>query len=236
MTGRLTGLRNALIALIIVFAHIGIIALLVNTSYVASSPQIITASLLGSMVPAVDTQVVANDPNRPSDRRKPAAVKPKPQKESVVSRPKPVTEPVVPTNAVQTATKQTVNDGHSESDQQAVSSQQPTSASGSPQTGNGHQEKSVTEPSMSASYLQNRSPAYPSRSRELREEGRVLLRVLISAQGKAARVEIKKSSGFDRLDQAAQDAVRHWRFVPARQNGVPIDMWYDVPIEFSLKK
>jgi protein TonB len=47
-------------------------------------------------------------------------------------------------------------------------------------------------------------------------------------------VEIRTSSGVERLDRAALDAVRRWRFVPARQGDTPVDAWVLVPIRFSL--
>lgn len=93
----------------------------------------------------------------------------------------------------------------------------------------------VVPPSFSAAYLHNPAPAYPAISRRLGEEGRVLLRVLVSAEGGAERVEVQSSSNSIRLDQAAADAVRNWRFVPAQQAGRPVAGWAIVPIRFSLE-
>jgi TonB family protein len=53
------------------------------------------------------------------------------------------------------------------------------------------------------------------------EQGKVVLRVLIGTDGAPQKVEINKSSGFDRLDRQAQDTVMRWRFVPGKRNGVP---------------
>jgi protein TonB len=86
-----------------------------------------------------------------------------------------------------------------------------------------------------AAYLNNPAPAYPMRSRRLREEGQVMLRVLVSAAGQPARIELRASSGFDSLDRAAQDAVARWRFVPARQGDSPVEAWVQVPIVFKLQ-
>ena len=47
-------------------------------------------------------------------------------------------------------------------------------------------------------------------------------------------VRLQRSSGFDRLDQAALDAVRRWRFVPGTRGGMPEDMWFNVPIVWQL--
>ena len=57
------------------------------------------------------------------------------------------------------------------------------------------------------------------------EQGRVLLRVVVTAAGLAEQVELKASSGTERLDRAAIDAVKRWRFVPARQGDQPVAAW-----------
>ncbi len=93
----------------------------------------------------------------------------------------------------------------------------------------------VIPPSFGADYLQNPPPTYPAAARRLQEEGRVLLRVFVSATGTADRVEIERSTGSARLDAAAQQAVRTWRFVPARQGGQAVPAWVIVPIQFSLE-
>jgi len=94
----------------------------------------------------------------------------------------------------------------------------------------------VTPPRFDADYLRNPAPAYPSASRRDGEEGRTLLRVLVGADGDAQRVEVKTSSGFERLDAAALETVKRWKFVPARQGGTPVAAWVIVPIAFSLRR
>jgi protein TonB len=71
-------------------------------------------------------------------------------------------------------------------------------------------------------------------SRRLGEEGKVVLRVRVSAQGQPLVVEISKSSSFPRLDDAARLAVERWRFVPARQGNEPIEASVLVPLNFTL--
>lgn len=90
-------------------------------------------------------------------------------------------------------------------------------------------------PSSSADYLQNPQPPYPPMSKRLGEQGQVMLRVLIGADGNAQQVEIRRSSGFERLDNVAQETVRRWKFVPGRRNGIPEAMWFNVPINFVLE-
>jgi protein TonB len=93
----------------------------------------------------------------------------------------------------------------------------------------------ASQPRFDAGYLKNPAPAYPSASRRLGEEGRVVLRVLVEADGRPGEVAIKTSSGFPRLDQAAEDAVRRWKFVPAHKGDEAVRAAVLVPIVFNLR-
>lgn len=86
-----------------------------------------------------------------------------------------------------------------------------------------------------ADYLHNPAPAYPPLSRRQGEEGKVLLKVRVSAHGAALEVSIAKSSGYGRLDSAAADAVQRWRFVPAKRGDEAVDSSVIVPITFALE-
>ncbi len=94
----------------------------------------------------------------------------------------------------------------------------------------------VIQPKFDADYLNNPKPGYPSISRRLGEEGVVMLRVYVSAQGTPDQIQLLKSSGFARLDQAAQEAVARWRFVPARQGKIATAAWVQVPVSFQLRR
>jgi protein TonB len=93
----------------------------------------------------------------------------------------------------------------------------------------------TTQARFDANYLRNPAPAYPAMSRRLGEEGRVVLRVFVDIDGRPEQVELKNSSGFPRLDQAAEDAVRRWKFVPAKRGEEAVATWVAVPIVFNLK-
>jgi protein TonB len=93
----------------------------------------------------------------------------------------------------------------------------------------------LEQPTSDADYLQNPAPPYPALSKRLGEQGKVVVGVLIGVDGNAQKAEIKQSSGFDRLDQAALGTVLHWRYVPGKRAGVPEAMWFNVPINFVLK-
>ena len=93
----------------------------------------------------------------------------------------------------------------------------------------------VELPSSDADYLQNPKPPYPPVSRRLNEQGTVVMRVLIGVDGLPQKAEIRKSSGFDRLDQSAATTVMKWRYVPGKRAGVAEAMWFNVPINFVLE-
>ncbi|MEZ5663278.1 MAG: energy transducer TonB [Burkholderiaceae bacterium] len=93
----------------------------------------------------------------------------------------------------------------------------------------------VVPPSSNAAYLNNTPPRYPPLSRRMGEQGRVVVRAFIDIDGTAAKAEIARSSGFDRLDQAALQTVLRWRYVPGKRGGVPEGMWFNIPISFELK-
>ena len=90
-------------------------------------------------------------------------------------------------------------------------------------------------PSSSADYLNNLPPPYPPLSKRLGEQGKVVVRVFIEANGTASKAEIRNSSGYDRLDQVALQTVLKWRYIPGKQAGVAQGMWFNLPIQFVLE-
>lgn len=93
----------------------------------------------------------------------------------------------------------------------------------------------VELPSSDADYLNNLRPPYPPLSRRMGEQGKVVIRTLIGADGVAQETSIHQSSGFDRLDQAALATARKWRYVPGKRAGVAEAMWFHVPFTFVLE-
>jgi periplasmic protein TonB len=92
----------------------------------------------------------------------------------------------------------------------------------------------LVEARFDADYLSNPKPPYPNASRRLGEAGTVYLRVQVSADGNAMQVDVKTSSGFPRLDQAAVDTVSRWHFIPARRGHAQVVSWVVVPVVFSF--
>lgn len=77
-------------------------------------------------------------------------------------------------------------------------------------------------------------PSYPPASRRAGEEGTVRLKVLVDEKGRPRDVAVAQSSGFSRLDEAAMQAVRKWRFVAATDGTNPVSAWTQVAITFRL--
>ena len=92
------------------------------------------------------------------------------------------------------------------------------------------------QPRFDANYLKNPAPNYPPLSRRMGEEGKVILRVLVSPQGAADSVEVKTSSGSQRLDDAAVNTVKLWKFIPAKRGETAVQSAVLVPIIFKLEQ
>jgi protein TonB len=92
----------------------------------------------------------------------------------------------------------------------------------------------VQLPSSDADYLNNPKPAYPALSRRLGEQGKVVVRTLIGADGVPQRAEVLRSSSFERLDRAAVETAMRWRYVAGKRAGVPEAMWFSLPLHFVL--
>lgn len=86
----------------------------------------------------------------------------------------------------------------------------------------------------SVEYLQPPQPEYPSMSRRMGEQGKVMLRILVNESGRAERIDVQRSSGFPRLDEAARIAAARALFKPYVEDGKATPVYVVVPIDFSL--
>ncbi|MFI0347153.1 MAG: energy transducer TonB [Chthoniobacterales bacterium] len=85
------------------------------------------------------------------------------------------------------------------------------------------------------SYLRNPQPTYPEAERISGHEGVVLLRVVVTKEGKILKATIEHSSGYDALDKRALETVLDsWSFRPALLNQEPVKTEIFIPIHFSL--
>lgn len=78
-------------------------------------------------------------------------------------------------------------------------------------------------------------PTYPATSRRLGEEGSVTLRVFVDPSGRPQQVLVDRSSGHSRLDDAAVNAVKRWRFQAASTGSAPVGAWSRVTVTFRLQ-
>ena len=83
-------------------------------------------------------------------------------------------------------------------------------------------------------YKENTPPVYPEIARVSGYEGIVLVSAEILPDGRVGNMRIRKSSGYAILDQSAIEAVKPWKFEPAKKSGNPFTVWVELPIKFIL--
>ena len=176
-------------------------------------PETITPpTIVGIMLPPPEAkpqpvpQPVAQPEPKPQQKPTPAPLPKAPPSDKAVSPPK-VQPPTPPVATAQVASAKTAP---------AVPKIQP--------------------PSAEAQGLNNKAPLYPQLSRKKKEQGTVLLLILVKADGTVDAIKLQTSSGYARLDQAAKQAVKRWQFQPAQQDGKNIDFWYELPLKFQLNQ
>lgn len=92
-----------------------------------------------------------------------------------------------------------------------------------------------TEANYRANYAHNPKPDYPVIAKSRGWQGKVLLKVKVSAQGLSDAVTVETSSGHELLDESAIEAVKKWRFIPAKRGDTPVASSVIVPIVFTLR-
>jgi protein TonB len=149
-----------------------------------------------------------------------------PEMPAVPAPPAPAPAPESAPNAASTSddssTADAASSGASASDSSSTANAAPSGAS-------------LVEARFDAAYLHNPKPPYPAHSKRLREEGTVYLRVHVLSNGKTDQVDIRRGSGFARLDESARMTVLRWRFVPKQRGNETVASWVIVPIRFNLE-
>jgi len=170
---------------------------------------------------------------RPAERQ---AVKPKPQprtKPKPEPRTKPRTKPK-PRKARKLAAKRAPATAPSKA--KAVERAQAQTALRTAGEGGGRRGGAEIPFMTTVRFARRPTPAhYPPLSLEREEEGVVIVRALVRADGFAGRVTVWKSSGYPRLDEAARRAVGKWQFKPARRGGRAIRAWVQIPVAFRIR-
>lgn len=116
-----------------------------------------------------------------------------------------------------------------------TSSSASTTASTTSQATSANTAETFTEANFRANYAHNPKPDYPTIAKSRGWQGKVLLRVKVSAQGLSDDVTVEQSSGHEILDESAVEAVRKWRFIPAKRGETPVASSVIVPIVFTLR-
>jgi protein TonB len=88
----------------------------------------------------------------------------------------------------------------------------------------------VTPPGL----LHEVKPDYTEEARRRGVEGQVVLEIVVRSDGRVGSVRVLRGLGAG-LDQRAADAVRQWRFSPARRHGSPVDVMVEVEVEFRIR-
>lgn len=208
---------------LVLCAHLAVFAAL-RPQAESLSAETLPEPIMISLVSAPQTT-----PEKPMPAAQPVAKEQKPVKKKV----KPVTKPVVP---LAKQTSQPVTPPVEQTSAPAATTDSPVAEQQTKATSNKPVEtQSYQSPNFNAAYLNNPAPKYPSIARRLGEEGLVLLNVQVTADGAAGSVELQTGSGSRRLDEAALEAVKKWRFVPAKRGDQAVSASVVVPVRFSLE-
>ena len=162
----------------------------------------------------------------------PAPPAPEKAEEKPVETPKPRTEIVVPPPEVEMPHASSPVAVAPPAPPMPVADAAPKAAPAAPSAGSGP----VAVANLNTNLLNGSAPSYPMSSRRKREQGMVVLRLVISADGRVTDISVSRSSGFDALDEAAVAAVRKWRWSPTVRDGRPVPITGLVQIPFVLKE
>ncbi|QPK61506.1 energy transducer TonB [Methylomonas sp. LL1] len=218
-------------------------ALALHLAGVALLPGQVTAETIAPPKPIMVNWISASAVKTPTSPAPQSVHRPEAAAKKVKPRPLPKLakpQPVLATPS-ETVSPMMVPSSEPEPRQTSMASEpspsQPANSSSSPSSATSDETSQLplTLPNLNADYLNNPAPDYPAQSRQLGEQGRVLLRVLVNAAGVVEQVTLRKSSGYPRLDAAAQDSVKNWRFIPAKRGEQAVVAWVVVPISFSLE-
>lgn len=234
--------RSLKFLMLVIVAHAAVFWLLHNTTHSLEPPQVQSAPMLVSLIAEPAPQPIAIEKPM-AEQPKPVAKPQSPQmipKKVAVKQTKPEPQPAAiepdPMPPSPLEIQETIPP---EATQQMRAEE--ASATPAPQIAKVEQAATpqprqpvVEPPRFGVAYLKNPPPEYPAVSRRMGEEGRVVLRVLVTAEGKPETVEIENGSGSRRLDSAALDAVKKWKFIPAKRDNEPVSAFVLVPLKFAL--
>ncbi|MGZ8192982.1 MAG: energy transducer TonB [Methylobacter sp.] len=194
-----------------------------------AKPLLMEASLVS--VPSERQAAVAPPPPpkpvvQPAQPKKQPIKKKKPviRKQAELPKPNLATEPQLPKPSLSESTPEPASSAVTAAAANTAVSSNNTKTSTEP----------FTEANFRANYGFNPKPKYPAIARNRGWEGKVLLKVRVSAQGHSDEVTLHRSSGHEALDESAIAAVKKWRFIPARRGETEVASSVIVPINFTL--
>lgn len=208
----------AIAGAIVLHSSLAAWAMMPDPPMVIPQQQIIQVSMVAPSVvkqkPTPETVIERKKPAPPVPPKSMGMVKAEPKKEPVKQREEPKKSTPEPKKIVQRQTHTAMTSG--------IASPDAT-----------QKESAFVEP-VAANYLNNPPPQYPIRARRRKEQGTVMLDVFVSTAGTSKWVAIGQSSGIDILDEAALEAVKQWKFVPARRGSEIVEAKVRVPVIFKL--
>ncbi len=198
----------------IAFAHVVLLAaILANpVSHLISAPK----QTIVMMVPTA----MPSPPVRPAQKIEKAA-----KSENIVSTPSPVTV------ASKSENQDAIQVAPAISETPTAANHMPVAAAPSI----AKTESSGPKVISAVEYIQAPQADYPAMAKRMGEEGRVVMQVLVNDKGRAERVEIIKSSGFNRLDESAKMALMRAIFKPYIEDGKSVTVLATASINFSLR-
>lgn len=227
--------RQTTVVVSVIALHVGVLWALQSGLLQRVAEAVVPAEILVEiMAPPAPPAPPTPEPKplpQPKVQVKKPTVQPTPPAPTPVAAPQPSPSPLaLSPSAVApppTATAPTASTQNNETSASTKSTSEKV-ASSAPAT------RSVDRSCVEANYLYNPKPAYPNVSNRLRETGTVVLRISVGIDGVPQKVDLQQSSGFDRLDTAALNGVKNWRFTPCHIDGKPTGTTFVVPLPFTL--
>ncbi|MFM8257623.1 MAG: energy transducer TonB [Polynucleobacter sp.] len=188
-----------------------------------------------------DERVMANllAPEAPQAPAK-AATPPAPKPAVEAPRPTPKPEPKKPEKSVAPAPNPTPAQKTAATTETATAkpSESTQNASVAPPTGGGGISGTPIQTDIGklvVVYQPDADPYYPSFSKRAGEQGEVVVRLIISESGEVEEARLLQSSSYPRLDRAAMEIGKRYRFKPYTINGSPTKISTNLLIKFNLK-
>lgn len=203
----------------------GCLAVGIHVALFIIRPQLTPPAMLMPQSSSVTISLVEAPPAPPKKILSPPAKKLKP-------KPKPE---VAPAPAIETAPEpepEPLKEIQSEEHDQKAREEEPVEDEKTSETP-GAQEGAVIQSSVPR-YDINPEPKYPSVARRRGYEGTVVLKVLVTIEGRTGQVTVVQSSGFKILDRRAVETVQKWLFIPALRGSEAVETVVNVPITFQL--